>query len=167
MSVYRIWPAVLRQATYGTIKFGTYYTLKEFASQRGFLIDEDGDERVWCNILCAVISNFPFIHIVDQFAEFKMRILFHDFSWCNFKCSSNTDRCLKGSNASSWPGNGSNGFDWLLPRNLPIWGNIWLVASKLLNEVRSWSLWNVFLNRLQGLVPTAQRGNNSQFVWQK
>lgn len=27
--IFRIWPAVLRQATYGTIKFGTYYILDD------------------------------------------------------------------------------------------------------------------------------------------
>lgn len=52
----RIWPAVLRQATYGTIKFGTYYTLKKFALERGHLIDKNGNERVWCNVICAVIG---------------------------------------------------------------------------------------------------------------
>lgn len=52
--VYSIWPAVLRQATYGTIKFGTYYTLKKFAAEEGFLNDRNGHERVWCNVLLAV-----------------------------------------------------------------------------------------------------------------
>lgn len=51
---YRIWPAVLRQATYGTIKFGTYYTLKKLAAEKGFLHDRNGSERVWCNVLLAV-----------------------------------------------------------------------------------------------------------------
>lgn len=53
---FRIWPAVLRQATYGSIKFGTYYTLKKVVTQKGWLIDDDGNERVWCNVLCAVIG---------------------------------------------------------------------------------------------------------------
>lgn len=56
----RIWPAVLRQATYGTIKFGTYYTLKKVFTEKGFLIDKHGNERVWCNVLCAVIGNLHF-----------------------------------------------------------------------------------------------------------
>lgn len=54
---YSIWPAVLRQATYGTIKFGTYYTLKKFAAEEGFLIDRNGNERIWCNVLLAVTGN--------------------------------------------------------------------------------------------------------------
>ncbi|XP_030748086.1 mitochondrial uncoupling protein Bmcp isoform X2 [Sitophilus oryzae] len=46
-----IWPAVLRQATYGTIKFGTYYSLK-----RIILEHNKGKEHVSVNILCAVIA---------------------------------------------------------------------------------------------------------------
>lgn len=52
-----IWPAVLRQSVYGTAKFGLYYTLKKFATEQGLLIDKHGDERVWCNVLCAVTGN--------------------------------------------------------------------------------------------------------------
>lgn len=52
--IFSIWPAVLRQATYGTIKFGTYYTLKKVVTEKGWLIDKHGNERVWCNVLCAV-----------------------------------------------------------------------------------------------------------------
>lgn len=58
MLCFRIWPAVLRQATYGTIKFGTYYTLKKLVTEKGWLIDKHGNERVWCNVLCAVTGNF-------------------------------------------------------------------------------------------------------------
>lgn len=53
-NIFSIWPAVLRQATYGTIKFGTYYTLKKVVTEKGWLIDKHGNERVWCNVLCAV-----------------------------------------------------------------------------------------------------------------
>lgn len=52
---FSISPAVLRQATYGTIKFGTYYTLKSIVTERGLLLDKNGDERVFGNILCAVV----------------------------------------------------------------------------------------------------------------
>lgn len=47
---------MLRQATYGTIKFGTYYTLKSVAVERGLLTDAAGNERVWANVLCAVTA---------------------------------------------------------------------------------------------------------------
>lgn len=53
---FSISPAVLRQATYGTIKFGTYYTLKSIVTERGLLLDKNGDERVFGNILCAVAA---------------------------------------------------------------------------------------------------------------
>lgn len=56
---------MLRQATYGTIKFGTYYTLKKFALERGHLIDKHGNERVWCNVICAVIGIYLIIIICD------------------------------------------------------------------------------------------------------
>lgn len=46
-----IWPAVLRQATYGTIKFGTYYSLKSI-----ILEHNKGKESVSVNIVCAVIA---------------------------------------------------------------------------------------------------------------
>lgn len=46
-----IWPAVLRQATYGTIKFGTYYSLKSI-----ILEHNEGKESISVNIVCAVIA---------------------------------------------------------------------------------------------------------------
>lgn len=36
-----IWPALLRQSTYGTIKFGAYYTLKKYLTQAGLLINKN------------------------------------------------------------------------------------------------------------------------------
>ncbi|XP_018563241.1 mitochondrial uncoupling protein Bmcp [Anoplophora glabripennis] len=46
-----IWPAVLRQATYGTIKFGTYYSLKSI-----ILEHNNGKESISVNVACAVIA---------------------------------------------------------------------------------------------------------------
>lgn len=51
-----IWPAVLRQATYGTIKFGTYYSMKRIALANGWLVDGDGNENLAGNIVCAVVA---------------------------------------------------------------------------------------------------------------
>ncbi|KAG7311894.1 hypothetical protein JYU34_002979 [Plutella xylostella] len=49
-----IWPAVLRQATYGTIKFGTYYSLKKaLASRRA---DGGAREHVASNTACAALA---------------------------------------------------------------------------------------------------------------
>lgn len=45
-----ILPAFLRQATYGTIKFGTYYSLKDIVVARY------GKETVAVNVACAVVA---------------------------------------------------------------------------------------------------------------
>lgn len=73
----RIWPAVLRQATYGTIKFGTYYTLKTIATERELLIDPDGNERVWANVLCAVIAGAVSSAIATPTDVLKVRMQVH------------------------------------------------------------------------------------------
>ncbi|XP_073836884.1 mitochondrial uncoupling protein Bmcp-like isoform X1 [Musca autumnalis] len=73
-----IWPAVLRQATYGTIKFGTYYTLKSVASEHGLLVDPDtGNERVWGNILCAAASGAISSAIANPTDVLKVRMQVH------------------------------------------------------------------------------------------
>ncbi|XP_026681300.1 mitochondrial uncoupling protein Bmcp [Diaphorina citri] len=43
-------PAVIRQATYGTIKFGTYYSLKNF------IVEKTGQEDIVVNVGCAVAA---------------------------------------------------------------------------------------------------------------
>lgn len=73
----RIWPAVLRQATYGTIKFGTYYTLKTIATERELLIDHDGNERVWANVLCAVTAGAVSSAIATPTDVLKVRMQVH------------------------------------------------------------------------------------------
>ncbi|KPI98452.1 Kidney mitochondrial carrier protein 1 [Papilio xuthus] len=49
-----IWPAVLRQATYGTIKFGTYYSLKKALGARR--ADGGAVEHLPTNTLCAALA---------------------------------------------------------------------------------------------------------------
>lgn len=49
--LYRISPAILRQATYGTIKFGTYYSLKKAATDRWTT-----DDLVVINIICGALA---------------------------------------------------------------------------------------------------------------
>ncbi|XP_053608452.1 mitochondrial uncoupling protein Bmcp [Plodia interpunctella] len=49
-----IWPAVLRQATYGTIKFGTYYSLKDVFSK--YRADGGSKEHLVTNTFCAAFS---------------------------------------------------------------------------------------------------------------
>lgn len=72
-----IWPAVLRQATYGTIKFGTYYTLKKLANERGLLTDDDGSERVWSNIICAAGAGAISSAIANPTDVLKVRMQVH------------------------------------------------------------------------------------------
>lgn len=72
-----IWPAVLRQATYGTIKFGTYYTLKKIAEKQGWLIDELGNERVIGNIGCAVVAGAVSSAIANPTDVLKVRMQVH------------------------------------------------------------------------------------------
>ncbi|XP_013111774.1 mitochondrial uncoupling protein Bmcp [Stomoxys calcitrans] len=73
-----IWPAVLRQATYGTIKFGTYYTLKSIANENGLLVDPDtGTERVWGNILCAAAAGAISSAIANPTDVLKVRMQVH------------------------------------------------------------------------------------------
>lgn len=73
-----IWPAVLRQATYGTIKFGTYYTLKKYVSANGWLTDaETGHEHVWGNVLCAAAAGGISSAIANPTDVLKVRMQVH------------------------------------------------------------------------------------------
>lgn len=72
-----IWPAVLRQATYGTIKFGTYYTLKKALVERGILVDEIGKETVRVNVFCAVIAGVVSSAIANPTDVVKVRMQVH------------------------------------------------------------------------------------------
>lgn len=67
----------MRQATYGTIKFGTYYTLKTIAGERGLLVDEAGAERVWANVLCAVTAGAVSSAIATPTDVLKVRMQVH------------------------------------------------------------------------------------------
>ncbi|CAH0404539.1 unnamed protein product [Chilo suppressalis] len=49
-----IWPAVLRQATYGTIKFGTYYSMKKAIAARR--ADGGAVEHLPTNTFCAAFA---------------------------------------------------------------------------------------------------------------
>lgn len=72
-----IWPAVLRQATYGTIKFGTYYTLKKVATERGWLLDKAGNENLWCNAGCATVAGAVSSAIANPTDVLKVRMQVH------------------------------------------------------------------------------------------
>lgn len=65
---YSIWPAVLRQATYGTIKFGTYYSLKRI------IVEHYGKETVGVNVCCAVIAGAVSSAIANPTDVLKVRM---------------------------------------------------------------------------------------------
>ncbi|XP_026480987.1 mitochondrial uncoupling protein Bmcp [Ctenocephalides felis] len=68
-----IWPAVLRQATYGTIKFGTYYTLKQLLLPN----DPGGSQNVGINICCAVLAGSISSAIANPTDVLKVRMQVH------------------------------------------------------------------------------------------
>ncbi|PNF42183.1 Mitochondrial uncoupling protein Bmcp [Cryptotermes secundus] len=63
-----IGPAVLRQATYGTIKFGTYYSLKRLVSHGS------GEEDVRVNVCCAVVAGIVSSAIANPTDVLKVRM---------------------------------------------------------------------------------------------
>ncbi|XP_071450565.1 mitochondrial uncoupling protein Bmcp isoform X2 [Hetaerina americana] len=74
---YGIWPAVLRQATYGTIKFGTYYSLKNA------IMGEDANKTVGgprshgstrTDIACAVVAGAVSSAIANPTDVLKVRM---------------------------------------------------------------------------------------------
>lgn len=52
---FRISPALIRQCTYGSIKFGTYYTLKQTTSEY-LKVTEDFAVNFGCAICAGIIS---------------------------------------------------------------------------------------------------------------
>lgn len=67
--LYRISSAILRQATYGTIKFGTYYSMQKSA------IDKWGtDNLVYINIVCAALAGAVSSAIANPTDVVKVRM---------------------------------------------------------------------------------------------
>lgn len=71
---FRIWPAVLRQSIYGTIKFGTYYSLKKILNDQGYFIDENGNESIWGNAICAITAGAISSAIANPTDVLKVRM---------------------------------------------------------------------------------------------
>lgn len=72
-----IWPAVLRQATYGTIKFGTYYTLKKFIADNNLFVEQTHGEDVRVNVSCAIIAGAISSAIANPTDVVKVRLQVH------------------------------------------------------------------------------------------
>uniref|UniRef100_A0A6M2DP82 Putative mitochondrial oxaloacetate carrier protein n=1 Tax=Xenopsylla cheopis TaxID=163159 RepID=A0A6M2DP82_XENCH len=68
-----IWPAVLRQATYGTIKFGTYYSLKKLLIPN----DPGGSQNIGINVCCAVLAGSISSAIANPTDVLKVRMQVH------------------------------------------------------------------------------------------
>ncbi|KAG7169732.1 Kidney mitochondrial carrier protein 1-like [Homarus americanus] len=64
----RIAPAVLRQATYGTIKFGIYYSLKQM------LVNNPNEERLGINVFCAVTAGVVASSMANPTDVLKVRL---------------------------------------------------------------------------------------------
>lgn len=65
--LFRIWPALLRQSTYGTIKFGIYYTMKKW-------IDHPEVEDMMTNIFCGVVAGVVSSAIANPTDVLKVRM---------------------------------------------------------------------------------------------
>ena len=65
--LFSIWPALLRQSTYGTIKFGIYYTLKKW-------IDHPEVEDMMTNIFCGVVAGVVSSAIANPTDVLKVRM---------------------------------------------------------------------------------------------
>ena len=72
-----IWPAILRQSVYGTIKFGTYYNLKKKFAERGYLLDKSGNESVWGNASCAALAGAVSSALANPTDVLKVRMQVH------------------------------------------------------------------------------------------
>lgn len=66
---YRISSAILRQATYGTIKFGTYYSLQEIAIKKW-----GENDAVLINIICATLAGAISSAIANPTDVIKVRM---------------------------------------------------------------------------------------------
>ncbi|CAH0603575.1 unnamed protein product [Chrysodeixis includens] len=71
-----IWPAVLRQATYGTIKFGTYYSMKDWIAQHR--ADGGSIEHVPTNTFCAAFAGGLSSAIANPTDVLKVRMQMGD-----------------------------------------------------------------------------------------
>lgn len=82
-------PAILRQSVYGTLKFGTYYTLKEFIVSKMYHDDNIPRENMLLNVVCASLSGMISSAIANPTDVLKVRMQIHGKGTNNislFKC---------------------------------------------------------------------------------
>lgn len=69
-------PAILRQSVYGTLKFGTYYSLKNFIVTH-FYEDETDQENMYVNVSCAALAGAFSSAIANPTDVLKVRMQVH------------------------------------------------------------------------------------------
>lgn len=72
-----IMPAILRQSVYGTLKFGTYYTLKQFIVSNVYHDEKIASENMLINVSCAAISGGLSSAIANPTDVLKVRMQIH------------------------------------------------------------------------------------------
>lgn len=72
-----ILPAILRQSVYGTLKFGTYYTLKQFIVSKVYHDDQITSENMFINVSCAALSGGLSSAIANPTDVLKVRMQIH------------------------------------------------------------------------------------------
>uniref|UniRef100_A0A2C9LUN0 Uncharacterized protein n=1 Tax=Biomphalaria glabrata TaxID=6526 RepID=A0A2C9LUN0_BIOGL len=68
MYLFRLAPALLRQATYGTIKIGVYHSLKRT------LVTDPAEETLAINVLCGVVAGMTSSSIANPTDVLKVRM---------------------------------------------------------------------------------------------
>lgn len=68
-----IGPALLRQSVYGTLKFGSYYSLKKFIVDRYYGTDSM-QENMWINVSCAALAGAFSSAIANPTDVLKVRL---------------------------------------------------------------------------------------------
>lgn len=66
-------PAILRQSVYGTLKFGSYYSLKSFIVTN-FLDGDTMQENMWVNVSCAALAGAVSSAIANPTDVLKVRM---------------------------------------------------------------------------------------------
>lgn len=70
-------PAILRQSVYGTLKFGTYYTLKHLIVKNIYDDHEIGGENMYINVSCAALAGATSSAIANPTDVLKVRMQVH------------------------------------------------------------------------------------------
>lgn len=70
-------PAILRQSVYGTLKFGSYYTLKNIIAKQIYPNDHEIVENMYVNVACAALAGASSSAIANPTDVLKVRMQVH------------------------------------------------------------------------------------------